>query len=128
MSTFAAPSAWSAWRNPKALIWVFFTGAVTLSSSNALSKKSGRAGNRTWTSESVARNSDHQTTEVVTGKALDRRKEKEEWISVNDLEEYNSNVNCMAQFRPIEELEFDTQQGQENCILSTASTWALVHT
>jgi hypothetical protein len=30
-----------------------------------LLRKSGRAGNRTWISGSVARNSDHQTTEAV---------------------------------------------------------------
>jgi hypothetical protein len=35
-----------------------------------LLRKSGSAGNRTWTSGSVARNSDHYTTEAVTSRAL----------------------------------------------------------
>jgi hypothetical protein len=31
-----------------------------------LFRKAGSAGNRTWTSESIARNSDHYTTEAVS--------------------------------------------------------------
>jgi hypothetical protein len=42
-----------------------------------LLRESGKAGNGTQTSGSVARNSDHQTAEAVTAIALENGKEKD---------------------------------------------------
>jgi hypothetical protein len=72
-------ATWSAWRIPTAVFSVFLTGAATLLSSSSsvvlmrLSGPrsrptnffSGSAGNQTRASGSVAKNSDHLTTEAV---------------------------------------------------------------
>jgi hypothetical protein len=55
-----------------------------------LLRRSGRAGNRTWTSGSVARNSDHWTTEAVESKIYYGI--KHEWLVETRVMEQEANT------------------------------------